>query len=331
MSDIIVPVIHKNLIDFLYKYDTFLIAGHKEPDGDCIGSALGLSFFLNRIGKKTVLLSAGPFKRPEVRSYEPLFLSRIPDDIQNKHTGTAVIIVDCSNKERTGDIAEQLEPFPCIYIDHHATNTETDPCSLVYPEAPSATFLIQTIIETMSGSVTREEAEVLFFGLCTDTGFFRHLDARSAVVFEHVARLVRVGVNPKKVFAAINGNKSFGSRILISRILDRMQSYYNGKLIISFETYEDTQEFGQEGRDSDILYQLIQSISGVEAICIVRQDTPTHCSVGFRSLDKVDVSIIAASFGGGGHKQASGLYIEGTINTLMPKFIEAFQTQCTAL
>ena len=327
MTDIITPVIPQDLIDFLHSYRIFLIAGHKEPDGDCIGSSIALSLFLQRLGKKTVLLSAGPFQRPEIRMYEPLFSSQVPASLKEQPEGVGVVIVDCSNVARTGDLAEQLTGFPSICIDHHATNTAKTAGSLVYADAPSATFIIQSIIEKISGSVTRDEAEMLFFGLCTDTGFFRHLDERSGVVFAHTARLVQAGANPKYTFAAINGGKSFGSRTLIARVLSRMKPYYDGRLIVSFETYQDRQEIGVENRDSDMIYQLIQSIAGVKAICIVRQDTETHCSVGFRSLDTIDVSLIASSFGGGGHKQAAGLYIEGTIEQLIPPFVQAFAPQ----
>lgn len=327
MAHIITPDIPQELINFLHLYDFFLIAGHKEPDGDCIGSSIAMSLFLNRIGKKTRLLSAGPFQRSEIRQYEPLFSSQVPKSLLTTPEHSAVIIVDCSGIERTGAIAEQLVPFPSICIDHHATNTTNSTGSLVYPDAPSTTFIIQSIIEKITGAVTREEAEMLFFGLCTDTGFFRHLDERSSEVFSHTARLVQAGANPKRTFAAMNGGKSFSSRTLIARVLNRMQSYYNGRLIVSFETYQDKQEIGIENRDSDMAYQLIQSIAGVKAICIVRQDTETHCSVGFRSLDTIDVSIIASSFGGGGHKQASGLYIEGTAEALIPQFVKAFAPQ----
>lgn len=327
MNPIATPLIPQDLITFLERYHTFLIAGHKEPDGDCIGSSLALSFFLERLHKKTVILSAGPFKRPEVRMYERLFLAEIPIEIKKNPDGVAVVIVDCSGKERTGSLAEELEGFPAICIDHHATNTEEASASLVYAAAPSTTFLIQGIIEKFCGTVTQKEADMLFFGLCTDTGFFRHLDDRSAVVFEYVSRLIRAGANPKRTFALINGGKSFESRTLLARILQRMQPYYSRKLIVSFETYADMQEFGLENRDSDTAYQLIQSIVGVEAICLVRQDTQTHCSVGFRSFDTIDVSSVAASFGGGGHRQAAGLYIEGTIEGLIPQLVKAFAPQ----
>ena len=321
------PLIPQKLSEFLSAYENFVIAGHKEPDGDCIGSCLAMSFFLKRKNKNCILMSAGPFKRTEIKEYENLFTNKleISDKINPKTTG--LIILDCSGFDRIGEIAELLKDFNYIIIDHHATNTEKSDSSLIMTDAPSTTYLIQSIIEEMEGKLTKEEADALFFGLCTDTGFFRHLDDRSAEVFAHASRLIEAGANPKQTFMKMNGGKKFESRLLISRILNRMKSYYDGKLVISYETYDDLKELGLESRDSDILYQLIQTMEGVEAICIVRQESPTHCSVGFRSLDKVDVSKIASSFGGGGHKQASGLYIEGKFDELIPKFIEAFRSQ----
>ena len=313
------------LLGFLDQYQTYILAGHREPDGDCIGSIFALASFLERRGKKTILLSSGPFKRPEIKKYESLFrLSIDPDEMPE---GTAVVVIDCSNIDRVGDAAKGFERFPCAIIDHHATNDSNHPFAYVDGNAPATTMLIQAIIEAMGETPTLDEANMLLFGLCTDTGFFRHLDDKSAQTFAFTSRLIAAGANPKKTFAQMNSGKSFGSRILISRILARMKPYYGGRLIISYETMEDTQEYGMEGRDSDNIYQLIQSITNVEAIVLVRQETETRCSVGFRSLDRVDVSKVASGFGGGGHRQASGLSIEGTIEPLIPQFVAAFQDQ----
>lgn len=317
------------LLGFLDQYQTYILAGHREPDGDCVGSIFALASFLERRGKKTILLSSGPFKRPEIKKYESLFRSSIdPDEMPE---GTAVVVIDCSNIDRVGDAAKGIERFPCAIIDHHATNDSNHEFSYVDGAAPATTLLIQAIIESLGDNPTLDEANMLLFGLCTDTGFFRHLDERSASTFEFTSRLVASGASPKKTFAQMNSGKSFGSRILISRILSRMQKYYGGRLIVSYETMEDTLEHGIEGRDSDTIYQLIQSMADVEAIVLVRQETETRCSVGFRSLDRIDVSKIAATFGGGGHRQASGLSIEGTIEPLIPQFVAAFQDQFAGL
>ncbi len=318
--------IPEKLKDFLSAYDMYLIAGHNEPDGDCIGSSLALSSYLQRTGKKTLLLSAGPFKRTETREYEKLFTSCVPENTPEK---TAVIIVDCSDIKRTGDIAGSISAFPCAVIDHHATNTGNGEADFIDPGKPASAVLIQQIIEECSGTVTKYEAEMLLFGVCTDTGFFRHLDSNSSETFSAVSRLVLAGGNPKQTFAKIRGGKSFESRLLISSILSRMERYYDGRLIVSMQTLEETEKYGNEARDSDSLYQLIQAVEGVEAIVIVKQETETRCSVGFRSLDKIDVSLVASSFGGGGHKQASGLSIEGKAEKLIPVFVEAFKAQFT--
>ncbi|MFA6857963.1 MAG: DHHA1 domain-containing protein, partial [Treponema sp.] len=98
----------------------------------------------------------------------------------------------------------------------------------------------------------------------------------------------------------------------------------NGKLIVTYEKIEDTQKWGIEGRDSDSLYQLLLSVKGVEAVVFLRQETETSCTGGFRSRDTVDVSTIAAKFGGGGHKNASGMSVEGKIDTLIPAIVKEF-------
>ncbi|PIE98758.1 MAG: DHH family phosphoesterase [Treponema sp.] len=319
------PSVPQALLEFLSKYERYVIAGHKEPDGDCIGSCLAMANFLQRKKKETLLLNAGPFDKPEVKEYEGLFKKELSPEFNTKKAG--LLVLDCSGLDRVGDIEKQLEGFDTAIIDHHATNQTVSKSSLVMKTSPSTTYLIQAIIEAVDGEVTPKDAEYLFFGLCTDTGFFRHLDERSANVFAQASRLISKGVNPKSVFAKMYGGKSFGSRILISRILERLTPYYDGRLMVSYEELKDTQEFGLSGRDSDTLYQLIQSIEGVQAIVVVRQESETHCSVGFRSLDSIDVSVVAKSFGGGGHKQASGLYIEGKINELIPQFVKAFADQ----
>jgi len=146
-----------------------------------------------------------------------------------------------------------------------------------------------------------------------------------AETFEAAAALIRSGANPKAAFAAMYGGKSLDSRKLMGQILLRAESLFDGKLILSTERYEETCLLGLEGRDSDSLYQLFQSVAGVEAIVIIRQETPVNCTVGLRSRDWVDVRSIAESFGGGGHKNAAGISIAGTIAELRPKIIKAFE------
>jgi phosphoesterase RecJ-like protein len=184
--------------------------------------------------------------------------------------------------------------------------------------------LIFKLFGALGLEITCEEAEFLFFGLCTDTGFFRHVDSSGAETFDFAAALIRRGANPKTAYTAIHDGKSLDSRKLLGNILVRSESLFGGKLIMSSEEYEETCRFGMEGRDSDSMYKLFQAVAGVEAVAIIRQETPERCSVGLRSRSWADVGNVAKSFGGGGHKNAAGFGVNGTINEIKPKLIDAF-------
>jgi phosphoesterase RecJ-like protein len=274
------------------------------------------------MGKETVVCSPGPFKRSEIKPYEYFFTAA-----PKEKDGFRVILIDCSSLDRIGSLEPYLKELPIAIIDHHYAGSYDAPGELVYldKDAPSTTFLIFNLIKALYLEPLREEAELLFFGLCTDTGFFRHVGEGGAVVFEFAAALIHLGASPKAAFLAISGGKSLNSRWLIGHALTKAESHFGGKLILSFEEYEDTYNFGAEGRDSDSLNQLFQSVAGVEAIVIIRQETPEKCSVSFRSLSWVDVASIAVSFGGGGHKNAAGTSVAGTIADIKPKIINSFK------
>jgi phosphoesterase RecJ-like protein len=310
------------MVDFIRNGARFIIAGHKEPDGDCAGSQLALASALRRLGKTVTLASAGPWKRPEILPYKAFFQQEIAP---SETAGARAIVVDCSMEERTGDLAAALRGLPVALIDHHASGTPYGDARYLDAAAPSTTVLVFALIQALGLTPTPEEAELLFFGLATDTGFFRHVDSGGAAVFSAASSLVHFGANPKKTFSMINGGKTLNSRLLLARILARAETHYNGKLIMSTEELEDTRKAGGESRDSDTLYQLIQSVEGVEAIALLRQETADTCAVGLRSRDSVNVARVAAEFGGGGHKNAAGFLTQGSIKDLYPRVLAAFK------
>lgn len=309
---------------FLNSHSNFIIAGHKDPDGDCISSSLGVSRIVSFFGKQFSLVNNGPFKRVELKEFESRFIPEIPfmSNIDRKDTG--LIIVDCSELSRLGEIgdAKGLDTF---IIDHHKTSAAFENAvSIIDPSSPATSCIVQMLYEGTAGNMSKETADILFFGLCTDTGFFRFLREDSASVFELTARLVKAGANPNKMYDKITGGKPYETRKLLGTALSRAERYCGGKLVIASETMEDTKKFGQEGRDSDMLYQALLSCAGVEAAVFVRQETDHSCTAGFRSRDEIDVSAIAAHFGGGGHKNASGMSCDGKLETLIPEIVKEF-------
>ena len=316
-----------SLKEFIQIHNSFIIIGHKEPDGDCIASCLGMAGIIDYFKKPYQLISAGPFKRQEIKKYESKFSGKLDfmDKEERSHTG--LIITDCSELSRLGEIDFDFTGLDTFVIDHHKTSG-LPPNSIGYinGNAPAAAFLVQLFYESIIGPLPKELAEIIFFGICTDTGFFRFLTAspEATEVFNAVARLNSYGADPRKTYNDINNGKPWNTRKLLGTLLTRAERHLSGKLIITYETLEDTHKLGTEGRDSDALYQLLLSTKDVEAAVFLRQDSPTTCTGGFRSLDKVDVSVVASKFGGGGHKNASGMSCEGRIDTLIPSIIKEF-------
>lgn len=310
---------------FIESHDFFYIAGHKEPDGDCIASCLALADLVERFGRQYQLLSAGPFKRVEINPYQSRFSNTMEFMSEDERKKTGLIITDCSEIQRLGEIDGDLKNLDTFIIDHHKTaDCPEGALSIIDPYTPAASCIIQLLYEGCFGVIPKKTAEILFFGLSTDTGYFRFLEENSSEVFKAAARLVEAGVNPRKTYDYITGGKPYMTRKLLGIMLDRAERYCGGRLVVTYETMEDTQKYGQEGRDSDALYSLLLAAKGVDAVVFVRQETDNSCTAGFRSRDSVDVSAIASVFGGGGHKNASGMSAEGKLATLIPQICKEF-------
>lgn len=315
----------EQLKSFIENHNFFFIAGHKEPDGDCISSCLGMATILDYFNKPYQLLSAGPFKRNEVARWQDKFSNTMIFQDNSERAETGLIICDCSELSRLGEIDGDVKGFDTFVVDHHKTGAlEDNMKGYINSDAPACAFLIQNFYEKLAGNMSKELAEILFFGICTDTGFFRFLTENSAPVFAAVSRLVSYGANPKNTYKDINSGKPYSTRKLLGVLLNKAERYLDGRLVVTYESLEDTKKYGLDGRDSDSLYQLLLSAAGVEAVAFLRQDTVNTCTGGFRSQDKVDVSVVASKFGGGGHKNASGMSCDGKVETLIPQVVKEF-------
>ncbi len=317
--------------EFVQAYDSLIIVGHKEPDGDCIASSLGVVAILKKMGKPYQLISAGPFKRTEIKPYEKLFGKQATILQTGKKTG--LIIVDCGEFKRIGEVFSQdtlatdMSSLPTFFIDHHKTSFPESEHYIIEPTSPATSYLVQQLYEKLIGPLDKETAQILFFGLATDTGYFRFLEENSSDIFQAASRLVDAGVSPRTTYDSMTSGKPFSTRKLLGVTLARATQYYKGKLIITYETMEDTRNYGGEGRDSDSLYQLLLSCIDVEVVVFIRQETEQSCTMGLRSRDQIDVSTVAAAFGGGGHKNASGCSTLGTIEELIPKILSEFESK----
>lgn len=310
------------IIDFIKEHERFIVCGHREPDGDCLGSQLAVSELLNKLGKKTLLVSPGPFFRPEINRLEPLFTTNIPAAFSPEHS--AAIITDCSTIERLGPLAEEVGKYRAGVIDHHSSGDPFGSAVWVDSASPSTTVLIYRLYQTFGIEPSLEAAEYLMFGIATDTGFFRHLGAGTGEVFRITAALVDLGVSPNTLHTEIFGSRTFPSRQLLGKLLNRTEEYYSGKLLITYQTLEDLEIYGQLNKDSDMLYMLLQGTKGTEVVALIREESAHECSVGLRSNRDIDVGKIAQNNGGGGHKRAAGFTVQNNRELVRDSLIDQF-------
>lgn len=296
----------EKIIQAIKEHSTFYIFGHIDPDGDCIGSQLALARFLEQLGKKSFLYSKGKFERQEIKRFQNLFAGTFePED----KDGVAIII-DCSTPDRTGFDDEGIERFPTIVIDHHSSGEVFGDFRHVDPQASACTMLILDLIEAMGEKPSKEVAELLMLGLCTDTGFFKHLTETGARAFETAAKLTAYGASTNRIYFDVNGNKKAATLKLISLSLGRAAQYLDGRLIITWETLEDYAEIPRECRDIDTVYPLLLATEGVQVAASVKEDDDGKVTVGLRTrCENIDLGAAAALLGGGGHKKAAGFKV----------------------
>ena len=306
-----------SVLSAIGEHDHFVILGHEDPDADCLGSQRVMASWLQRRKKKVYLCSPGPWRRPEIRDWEPLFSNVIPSTPQP----TLFIILDCSSMERTGFPNSLPKNCKSCVIDHHASGTNFGNIRYIDPSSPSTTLMVQNLIEYSGDTLTREDAEILFLGFCTDTGYFRHLESDGYRALESVSRLLKAGASPTNTFGVLSGGRSLSSRRLLGRVLESCKTYLNDKVVLVYETIKDSNELGNQ-RDSDMLYQIITSISGIELAIIVREQSRNKCIVGLRSLNDIDVGEIAREFGGGGHRKAAGCNIHQPLKQVIEHLLE---------
>jgi phosphoesterase RecJ-like protein len=301
-----------DLVDFISRHTRIVIVGHLEPDADCLGSELALAHALQRMGKVAQLTNPGPFERQEIEMWAPYFITA-PDQIDPDATG--VVVVDCSSPDRIKPFGPIFTHCEMAVIDHHQTGSDFGDIRFIRPDIPANTILIASLIEDLLGSLTPEEAQPLFLGLATDTGFFRFLESERPIAFEAAARLTAAGASPRDAAAHLNSGRSWGSRRIIGRMLERAEQLQDGTVLLTYMTREDEETFGNR-RDSDALNHLLLSIEGVRMIAVVKEKEH-GCTMSFRANDETDVSQLAAQFGGGGHQKASGAFSADSLSEVL--------------
>lgn len=320
----------QKLFKLLETNDHFIAACHVHPDGDAIGSLLAIGFLLKKHCKKFQLICSEGV--PTVYSYlegsELVKKERDPSV-----TPQVLISVDCAEKERCA-LAPEIWDVPgliVVNIDHHVTNTGFGSLNLINPQAAATGEVIYNLFNEAGFDFDSSVATALYTAVATDTGFFRYSNT-SAFTLELVSVLAKkYGIEPSKIAEQVHEQKSYHAIRLLGEVLCTLQVGIGGKVAWMVLDQPMLRKFQVENEETESFVNYARSIEGVEIGILFKELRANEIKLSWRSSTNVDVSKLAAKFGGGGHARAAGCTINGPVDQVVNdvlKFISQYYRDC---
>lgn len=298
----------QRIIDGIRQSETVCIVGHVRPDGDCIGSQVGLGMALQAGGKKVVCWNDDPI--PKKLAF--LDTKNLMQQPEPGHEFDCVIATDCASFERlgrTGEYIQQRRLF--INIDHHQSNTRYADLNWVSWRQPSTGELIYRLLRVAGWPITPEIADCLFTAVSTDTGSFQYPSTRPTT-YAVAGHLVERGANLAKVCHEVYQSFPLSRVRLVQTMLNRFRLTHDNRTAYFWLRKRDYTRTGAEPDDSEGLIDYIRAMEPVVVACIFEEIEPGLTRLSLRSKSEhVNVNDIATQFGGGGHKAAAGARISG--------------------
>ncbi len=289
-----------------------LITAHVNPDGDAVGSTLGLAAFLHGKGKTVTVMIDD--KLPKNLSFLPGYDKIVRPEEGEKSDAEILVILDTS-LDRIGEVAKAAEGLPVLNIDHHISNDgKVD--FLYNDNRAAASEMIFEIIDHLGGGFTPEIATPLYTGMATDTGFFKYSNTRPDTM-RAAARMLEAGVRPEQVSEALEEKPESIVRGQAAA-LQTMELSYGGRVA---GLYLD-KELATSLETTDGFIDFVRVIEGVEIAVLIKCMDENFCRVSVRSKG-LDVSKVAMKFGGGGHIRAAGFPVKKPLAEAKKDVLEA--------
>jgi bifunctional oligoribonuclease and PAP phosphatase NrnA len=301
----------------------FLITTHIDPDGDALGSAFSLYWALKSLEKNAsvYLKDRIPYRYEFLPGPENI-IHEIPSDAYD-----VILVVDCGNLFRIGSGHEKLRQMGTIVsIDHHNTNEGFGAFNLVDEHASSTAEILYRLFRSLEITITLEMALNIYTAIFTDTGSFRYENTSSSA-FLIAEEMTRYGVKPAYVSRMVHENHPKERFLLLGQVISSMETYHDNMVALVSVTEEMFKSTNTTSEYTDGFVEYVREIRGVEVAILLREINKNKYKTSMRSKGKVDVAAIGSLFGGGGHKNAAGCVIEGTLEEVKNKLKEAFDKE----
>ncbi len=307
----------------------FLLTTHEGPDGDALGSLLGMHHLLESLGKDSVMfLAAKEFPLPIEYRHLPLegVFHEPPADISDR----VVIFLDCGNIDRMPVDFLRDGGKLVVNIDHHHDNTEFGDLNFVDAGRSCAAEIVYELAMLLDVKVSPAMARALYIGIVTDTGKFMY-DATNARTHRIAADLIEAGVDVDDVNRRLYESVPIEKLRLLSRALDNLELHCGGQLIISYITGQDYSETGAGEEMTEGIIDNLRAVDGIRVAAVVRDQVSRGHSARKISLragdDHTDVSVLARKFGGGGHVRAAGCSTEMPFSEIVSELCAGLEAQ----
>jgi phosphoesterase RecJ-like protein len=302
----------------LRRHDNILIVSHLRPDGDCLGSTLGLHAVLRHLGKRVAAYNFSPITAkwdfvPGIRHVS----NSLPD-----WPVELTVFVDCGGVTRVHDLF--LPTGVTLNIDHHLTNDCYADFNYIDIDACAVGEQIHQIASELAVPLNPEIATALYLSIMTDTGGFRYSNT-TARAFRIAAELVDEGVDPGAIAQAVYENRNRGEVALTAVAMQNLHYELDNKAVWSELRRADYDAAGGSEAEPEGLVGEMRAIEGVEVSMLMHETEEGWLRVGFRGKGRVDCSAIAQRLGGGGHYNASGAHLRDILfDEARPRVIETF-------
>lgn len=289
-----------------------LVISHIRPDGDAVGSLIGLGLSLQNCGKDVqMVLSDG---LPEIFRHIPG-----SDQVDKKADGEfeIIVVVDCSDRSRAGDALNGI-PLPQVNIDHHPTNTGFGKYNLIDESAVATAEMLGQYLPEFGFPISKQVADALLFGMITDTLGFRTTNMTPRAM-KTAALLMEAGADLPGLYQRGLLNRSYAAARYWGAGLSNLER--DGRIIWATLSLEDRSAVSYPGRDDADLINFLSTIDDIDVVVMFIEQHKGQVKVSWRATPAYDISQVAMQFGGGGHKAASGATIEGDLKEVQSKVI----------
>jgi len=317
-----IPKMAAKIAAMLHERDNILAAAHASPDGDAIGATAAMGWLLQGLGKRFALYNASglPANYAWVMLPQPLIssLDGLP------FTPKLLVALDCGDAHRLGpELAQLLDVLPSINLDHHPDNPHFgSQANWVNPNMASTGHLVAEVARAAGMPLAGGLAEGVCLSMVSDTGSFAFSNTNAAV-FRLMADMMDQGLDFAELRNRMDTQWSLARSSLWGRLLGKLESRCDGRLILCVIRREDMDASGSASDDLEGFVELLRRHRGVKIAATLREDAPDRCKLSMRSFGGVDASALALRFGGGGHKNAAGATLHEPVNSALEKVIAA--------